>query len=108
MRKLLVDFNMIQYLSFVLFLLSFLYASLGVSTPLLGQTKYTVDPSIKKDPTGYKLRSGDSIRIIVQGEPDATIATTLNNYGRAKPAYISELKLSGLNVNQAEAQIIKQ
>ncbi len=108
MRKLLVDFNMIQYLSFVLFLLSFLYASLGVSAPLLGQKKYTVDPSIQKDPTGYKLRSGDSIRIIVQGEPDASIATTLNNYGRAKPAYINELKLSGLNVNQAEAQIIKQ
>jgi protein involved in polysaccharide export with SLBB domain len=40
---------------------------------LYAQPKYT-DPSIQKDPTGYKLRSGDSVRIIVQGESDATIS----------------------------------
>lgn len=80
----------------------------GISTVLLGQKKYTIDPSVQKDPTGYKLRSGDSIRIIVQGETDATTDTSLNNYGNVKPAYIRETKLSGLNAKQAEALIAKQ
>jgi len=76
-------------------------------TNLYGQPKYT-DPSIQKDPTGYKLRSGDSIRIIVQGESDATISTTINNYGMVKPAYIREIKLSGLSMVQAESVIVNQ
>jgi protein involved in polysaccharide export with SLBB domain len=91
------------------FLLIFhLCAFIGISTVLSGQKKYTIDPSVQKDPTGYKLRSGDSIRIIVQGEPDATTDTNLNNNGDVKPAYIREIKLSGLNANQAEALISKQ
>ena len=83
-------------------------AILGGFTLLFGQKKYTVDPSIQKDSTGYKLRTGDSIRIIVQGEPDAMSNGTLNNYGMVKPTYLSEIKLSGLNVSQAEALIAKQ
>ena len=83
-------------------------AILGSLTLLFGQKKYTVDPSIQKDATGYKLRTGDSIRIIVQGEPDAMSNGTLNNYGMVKPTYLSEIKLSGLNVSQAEALIAKQ
>jgi len=74
---------------------------------LYAQPKYT-DPSIQKDPTGYKLRSGDSVRIIVQGESDATISTTINNYGMVKPAYISEIKLSGLSMVQAETVLVNQ
>ena len=74
---------------------------------LYAQPKYT-DPSIQKDPTGYKLRSGDSVRIIVQGESDATISTTINNYGMVKPAYISEIKLSGLSMVQAESVLVNQ
>ena len=83
-------------------------AILGSLTLLFAQKKYTVDPSIQKDATGYKLRTGDSIRIIVQGEPDAMSNGTLNNYGMVKPTYLSEIKLSGLNVSQAEALIAKQ
>ena len=66
------------------------------------------DPSIQKDPTGYKLRSGDSIRIIVQGESDATISTTINNFGMVKPAYIKDIKVSGLSMTQAESIIVDQ
>lgn len=94
------------------FLLLFIASCLSVFpllyTNLHGQTKYTTDPSIQKDPTGYKLRSGDSIRIIVQGETDATITTTINNYGMVKPAYIREIKLSGLSMVQAESLILDQ
>ena len=43
-----------------------------VAHPLPAQKGY-LDPSIMKDPTGYKLRSGDQIRIMVNGEPDATV-----------------------------------
>jgi len=95
-----------------LFLLRFCACCLLVfpllRTNLYGQTKYTTDPSIQKDPTGYKLRSGDSIRIIVQGESDATISTIVNNYGMVKPAYIKEMKLSGLSMVQAESVIVNQ
>ena len=38
-----------------------------------------------KDPTGYKLRSGDQIRIMVNGEPDATVDVSLGNYGGVRP-----------------------
>ena len=92
------------------FLLRFFYCCLLVY-PFLQTNIYcqlTADPSIQKDPTGYKLRSGDSIRIIVQGESDATITTTINNYGMVKPAYIKDIKLSGLSMIQAESIIVDQ
>ena len=79
-----------------------------VCHPLLAQQKYTLDPSIMKDPTGYKLRSGDKIRIIVKGESDATVDASLSNYGGARPAYIDEVKLAGLNVDQAAVEIARQ
>ena len=79
-----------------------------VAHPLSAQQKYTLDPSIMKDPTGYKLRSGDQIRIMVNGEPDATVDASLGNYGGVRPAYLDEVKLVGLNVDQASAEIAKQ
>ncbi len=79
-----------------------------VAHPLPAQQKYTLDPSVMKDPTGYKLRSGDKIRIMVNGEPDATVDATLGNYGGVRPAFLDEVKLVGLNVDQASAEIAKQ
>jgi protein involved in polysaccharide export with SLBB domain len=79
-----------------------------VAHPLPAQQKYTLDPSVMKDPTGYKLRSGDKIRIMVNGEPDATVDVTLDNYGGVRPAYLDEVKLVGLNVDQASAEIAKE
>ena len=75
---------------------------------LWSQSKYTLDPSVRRDKTGYKLRSGDRVRIIVQGETDASVEATLGNYGTVKPAYINELSLSGLSAEQAAAEITKQ
>ncbi len=89
----------------------FLLCLLGfpcVAQPLPVQQKYTLDPSVMKDPTGYKLRSGDKIRIMVNGEPDATVDVSLGNYGGVRPAYLDEVKLVGLNVDQASAEISKQ
>ena len=106
MPKLWVDFDMHKPF-LLLFFASCLLVFPLLRTNLYGQPKYT-DPSIQKDPTGYKLRSGDSIRIIVQGESDATISTTINNYGMVKPAYIREIKLSGLSMVQAESVIVNQ
>ena len=76
--------------------------------PLLAQQKYALDPSIVKDPTGYKLRSGDRIRIIVKGESDATVDTLLSSSGGVRPAYIDEIKVAGLNVDQASVEIARQ
>ena len=75
---------------------------------LVGQKKYTSDPSIMKDPTGYKLRTGDRVRIIVRGEPDASVDTGLSNYGGVRPAYVDEVRVAGLNVDQAAAEIARQ
>ena len=75
---------------------------------LWAQQKYTLDPSTIKDPTGYKLRTGDKIRIIVTGEPEATVDVSLNNYGGVRPAYIDDVKLAGLNVDQAAKEISRQ
>jgi protein involved in polysaccharide export with SLBB domain len=75
---------------------------------LVGQQKYTSDPSIMKDPTGYKLRTGDRVRIIVRGEPDANVDTGLSNYGGVRPAYVDEVRVAGLNVDQAAAEIARQ
>ena len=95
----------------LLLLLFFASCLLGyplLRTNLFGQTKYTTDPSIQKDPTGYKLRAGDSIRIIVQGESDATITTVINNYGMVKPAYIREMKLSGFRWQNSSVEAMKK
>jgi protein involved in polysaccharide export with SLBB domain len=85
-----------------------LFAFSGANNLLVGQKKYTSDPSIMKDPTGYKLRTGDRIRIIVKGEPDANVDTGLSNYGGVRPAYVDEVKVAGLNVEQAAVEITRQ
>lgn len=78
------------------------------SLEIYSQKKYTSDPSIVKDPTGYKLRTGDRIRIFVQGEADATIEATLSSYGGVRPYYLKEIKLSGLSVEQASEIIASE
>jgi protein involved in polysaccharide export with SLBB domain len=75
---------------------------------LHSQNKYTQDPSIIKDPTGYKLRSGDRIRIFVQGETDATVEATISSYGGVRPYYLKEIKLSGLSAEQASEIIARE
>jgi protein involved in polysaccharide export with SLBB domain len=75
---------------------------------LHSQNKYTQDPSIIKDPTGYKLRTGDRIRIFVQGETDATVEATISSFGGVRPYYLKEIKLSGLSAEQASEIIARE
>ena len=66
------------------------------------------DPSILRDPTGYKLRSGDRIRVAVLGEADCNIEATINNDERVRLAYIGELPLANMNTKQAETYIAQE
>lgn len=79
-----------------------------VTSPLHAQSKYNNDASILKDPTGYKLRSGDRIRISVQTQPDATVEIQINNDGKGRPAYLGEYKLSGSSTKQIERLLISE
>ena len=47
---------------------------------ILGQGAY-FDASVLKDPTGYKLRPGDRIRVVIQGEADCSIEASLTGEG---------------------------
>ena len=66
------------------------------------------DPSILRDPTGYKLRSGDRIKVSVLGEADCNIEGTINNDERVRLAYIGELPLANMNTKQAETYIAQE
>ena len=75
--------------------------------PLLSQGAY-FDASVLKDPTGYKLRPGDRVRIVVQGEPDCTTETVLTNEGTLNMPYIGDLLLVGKNKKEAESSIQRE
>ena len=62
------------------------------------QRKYNNDASVIKDPTGYKLRVGDKIKITVRGEAETNVDAIINNEGKASARYLGELKISGLNI----------
>ena len=66
------------------------------------QSRYN-DPSVLRDPTGYKLRVGDMMRVIVRGEPDCTLEAKINNDGKIRLVYLGEIPLVGITVKQAEA-----
>ena len=66
------------------------------------------DPSILRDPTGYKLRSGDRIKVSVLGEVDCNIEATINNDERVRLAHIGELPLASMTTKQAETYIAQE
>ena len=70
------------------------------------QSRYN-DPSILRDPTGYKLRVGDALRVIVRGEPDCTLEAKINNDGKIRLVYLGEIALVGITLKQAEAKITR-
>ena len=79
-----------------------------ILNPLLGQNKYNNDPSIIKDPTGYKLRIGDSLRIAVRGESETAVDAIIDSEGKVRVVYLGELKISGMNSKQVEKLIINE
>jgi len=66
------------------------------------------DASILKDPTGYKLRPGDKVRLVVQGEADCTVESVLNRDGAINMPYIGEIRLVGKNKKEAESAIQRE
>jgi len=66
------------------------------------------DPSILRDPTGYKLRSGDRIKVSVVGELDCSIESTINNDERVRLVYIGELPVANMTTKQAETYIAQE
>ena len=88
----------IYFLFCVFFAISFL--------SVFGQSKYSNDPSIRRDPTGYKLRAGDVVSIIVSGEPETKTDATLDIDGFIKPVYLEEIKIVGLSVKEIEKKLI--
>ena len=83
----------------LLFLLSGIYVS--------GQGAY-FDASVLKDPTGYKLRPGDRIRVVIQGEVDCSLETSLTNEGTINMPYVGEIRLMGKNKKESESSVERE
>jgi polysaccharide export outer membrane protein len=71
---------------------------------LVAQGSY-FDASILKDPTGYKLRPGDRIKVFVQGEDDCTVETVLSSDGSINLPYLGDIRIIGKNKKDAEVTI---
>ena len=82
------------------------FTFLGIVLPLLGVGYH--DPSILRDPTGYKLRPGDIVRVSVLGEPECTVEGKISNDERVRLVFIGELPLSNMTAKQAETFIARE
>jgi polysaccharide export outer membrane protein len=76
--------------------------------PISAQLKFNNDPSILKDPTGYKIRTGDRIRISVRGESETNVEALIDRDGKVRAAYLGELKVSGSSTKQVEVLITNE
>lgn len=103
MLRLPEDFNLMYQKVAIIF--SFLSVLPGHG--LFGQGAY-FDASVLKDPTGYKLRPGDKVRVIIQGEPDCHVETIITNDGTLNMPYVGDLRLVGKNKREAEAAIARE
>jgi len=66
------------------------------------------DASVLKDPTGYKLRPGDRVRVVIQGEADCTTETVLTSDGTIGMPYSGDLRIVGKNKKEAESAIQRE
>ena len=66
------------------------------------------DPSILRDPTGYKLRPGDVVSISVLGEPECSIEAKISDDERVRLVYIGEVPIAKLSAKQAEKFIAEE
>lgn len=68
---------------------------------------YALNASAVKTMPGYKLGSGDKIKIIVYGEPDLTMKLTLGDSGTISYPFLGNIQVAGLTVGQLENEITK-
>ena len=80
----------------------------AVQLNLFGQLSFNSDPSVLRDPTGYKLRISDHIRMSIRGESDCKIEGIIGNDGKVSFPYIGEIVISGLNIKDAAAEVKKK
>ena len=72
------------------------------------QSKYSNDPSILRDPTGYKVRSGDQISLFVRGQTETNLDAKIDGDGLIKPVYLNEIRVSGLSVKEIESLLTNE
>jgi len=73
---------------------------------LISQRKYNNDSSVIKDPTGYKIRAGDKLRISVRGESETNVEVVIDRDGKTRVAYLSDIKISGLSTKEVEKLLV--
>lgn len=83
----------------------YIYFSLFSTIWLCAQFGQNYDPSVLKNPDGYKLRIGDRVRVIVRGEPDCTIEDTISSDGTINVVHIGNHYILGLNKKEAAQNI---
>lgn len=64
------------------------------------QSKYSNDPSVLRDPTGYKVRSGDQISLFVRDQTETNLEVKIDGDGLIKPVYLNEMRVSGLSIKE--------
>jgi len=89
---------------YILFLLG-LFVTVKNAFP---QPSYNYDPSVLRDPEGYKIRYGDRIRVIVRGEPECTSEESISNEGTLNIVYLGDIFLVGLNKQEAVLKIANE
>ncbi len=70
---------------------------------LLCQSSFNNDPSILRDPTGYKVRFGDKLRLAVRGQQECSGEFIVSREGKIRLTYIGEIQVNGLNTKAIEA-----
>ncbi|WP_198265030.1 polysaccharide biosynthesis/export family protein [sulfur-oxidizing endosymbiont of Gigantopelta aegis] len=64
-------------------------------------------PALFASETSYRLSSGDRIKIIVYGEEDLTLETTLGDSGIINYPFLGEINVEGMTVKILEKKIFK-
>ncbi len=75
---------------------------------LFPQPSFNYDPSVLRDPDGYKIRYGDRIRVIVRGEPECTSEESISRGGTFNIVHLGDIFLVGLNKQEAEVKIANE
>ena len=72
---------------------------------LIAQPAFNYDPSVLKDPDGYKLRFGDRLRIVVRGESDCTSEDIIDSEGTINVVYIGDVFVMGHNIKEVASKL---
>jgi protein involved in polysaccharide export with SLBB domain len=78
---------------------------INLPTALLGQYTSRNDPSVIKDPTGYKVRSGDVLSIKVDGENECNVNAKISDNGTIEIKYLGRVLVAGQPVDKINSII---